>query len=95
MQITNKNSINPVNKTNNNLTTQPKVQENLISPSEAMSIAASNNPVSGATPGTPKLVTQNGNQIYIVPLIDQGKTVGEIDVDAVTGQNLGGSDTSS
>jgi hypothetical protein len=28
--------------------------------------------------------------VYIVPVIDNGTTVGEITIDAITGENLGG-----
>ncbi|WJI09981.1 PepSY domain-containing protein [Methanobacterium sp. CWC-01] len=44
----------------------------------------------GATAGTPQLTNVNGKQVYIVPIVLNGKTVGEIEIDATTGQNLGG-----
>jgi len=40
--------------------------------------------------GTPKLVKQDKRLVYIVPIMENGKNVGEIDIDAETGANLGG-----
>ena len=71
------------NITNNN--TQTK-----ISSTEAQKIASKYIEVSTATAGTPKLVNQDNNLVYIVPVIDNGTTVGEITIDAITGENLGG-----
>ena len=71
------------NITNNN--TQTK-----ISSAEAQKIASKYIEVSTATAGTPKLVNQDNNLVYIVPVIDNGTTVGEITIDAITGENLGG-----
>jgi len=44
----------------------------------------------GASPGTPKLVKYNGKRVYIVPVIQNRLKVGEIDIDAKNGKNLGG-----
>lgn len=44
----------------------------------------------GATAGTPKLKTMNGKQTYIVPVNLNGDQVGEIWIDAQTGENIGG-----
>jgi hypothetical protein len=44
----------------------------------------------GASPGTPKLVKYNGKRVYIVPVIQNKIKVGEIDIDAKNGKNLGG-----
>ena len=71
------------NITNNN--TQAK-----ISSEEAQKIASKYIEVSTATAGTPKLVNQDNNLVYIVPVIDNGTNVGEITIDAITGANLGG-----
>ena len=71
------------NITNNN--TQTK-----ISSTEAQKMASKYIEVSTATAGTPKLVNQDNNLVYIVPVIDNGTTVGEITIDAITGENLGG-----
>ncbi|MGZ7135923.1 MAG: PepSY domain-containing protein, partial [Methanobacterium sp.] len=61
-----------------------------ITPAQAKSIAQKSIEQPGATTGTPKLKTVNGTKIYIVPVIDNGKTAGEIWIDAQTGENIGG-----
>jgi uncharacterized membrane protein YkoI len=71
-------------KTTNNIT------KTKISSEEAQKIASKYIQVSTATAGTPKLVNQDNNLVYIVPVIDKGSTVGEISIDAQTGKNLGG-----
>lgn len=71
------------NITNNN--TQTK-----ISSAEAQKLASKYIEVSTATAGTPKLVNQDNNLVYVVPVMDNGTIVGEITIDAITGENLGG-----
>ena len=44
----------------------------------------------GATAGTPELVKQDNKKVYIVPVIYQSRNVGEIDLDAYNGKNIGG-----
>lgn len=61
-----------------------------ISSAEAQKIASQYIEVSTATAGTPTLVSQDNNLVYIVPVLDNGTTVGEITIDAITGENLGG-----
>ena len=61
-----------------------------ISSSEAKSIAQKYIKQEGATAGTPRLVTLNGKRVYIVPVEINGQAVGEIYIDPVTGENLGG-----
>lgn len=61
-----------------------------ISSSEAKAIAQQSIVQEGASAGTPKLITSNGKQIYLVPVILNGNQVGEIYVDSQTGENLGG-----
>ncbi len=61
-----------------------------ISSSEAKSIAQKSILQEGATAGTPKLITSGGKKIYLVPIIMNGKQVGEIYIDPQTGENLGG-----
>jgi cytoskeletal protein RodZ len=79
---------NSTNSTNNS--TQ-NTSSTLISASEAQQIARGYIETTGVTAGTPKLVTESGTQVYIVPLIDTNNTaVGEIDIDAKTGANIGG-----
>ncbi len=61
-----------------------------ISSSEAKAIAQKSILQEGATAGTPKLITSNGEQIYVVPVMLNGEQVGEIYIDPQTGENLGG-----
>jgi len=75
--------------TNNNTSTNSSVQTK-ISSAEAMKIANKYIESPGATAGTPELVKQDNKYVYIVPVIDNGTNVGEIDIDATTGANLGG-----
>ena len=74
-----------------NQTTPTKVQENLISASEARKIAKTYILEPEASAGTPKLVIAQGKQIYIVPIIVKGQKIGELYFDAQTGRNLGAS----
>lgn len=91
------------NDTNNNSTVQVVSQNtaqntsnnntntgNMISSEEAKKIATKYIDSPGATAGTPKLVKQDNKYVYIVPVMDKGQNVGEIDIDAITGANLGG-----
>lgn len=64
--------------------------QKLISASEAQSTAQKYIQEPGATAGNPDLKTLNGEQVYVVPVILNGKTVGEIDIDAISGNNVGG-----
>ncbi|MCZ3365017.1 MULTISPECIES: PepSY domain-containing protein [Methanobacterium] len=66
-------------------TTKPK-----ITSEEAQKIAQKYINVEGATAGTPKLIKTDGQYIYVVPVIDNGTNVGEIDINAITGKNVGG-----
>jgi uncharacterized membrane protein YkoI len=84
------NSENQVNGSVNNTTSNSNNTQTHISPSEAQKIAKTYIQVSGAAAGTPKLVNQDGKLVYIVPVIVKGTSVGEIDIDAKTGKNLGG-----
>src|SRR5664280_1603987 len=92
-----KNSTNTSNSTNPqkvidkvNITTNNNNSQTTITPAEAQKIAKTFIKVSGATAGTPKLVNQEGTLMYIVPVINNNTVVGEIDIDAKTGKNLGG-----
>lgn len=62
----------------------------IISPAEAQEIAAKYIEQAGATPGTPNLISQDGKKVYVVPVILNNTNVGEIDIDAQSGSNLGG-----
>ena len=89
---TTNNTTNPVTQqivTNTNNTTDNSTNTNITS-EEAQKIASKYIEVSGAIAGTPTLTKQDNKLIYIVPVIDNGKNVGEIDIDAQTGENLGG-----
>jgi uncharacterized membrane protein YkoI len=71
-------------------TTTYKGIQTKITPAEAQKIANKYIEVSNATAGTPNLVKQSGKLVYIVPVVSNGINVGEIDIDAQTGKNLGG-----
>ena len=62
---------------------------NIISTVEAQEIASKYIEQTGTTPGIPKLVTQEGKKVYMIPVIEKKKNVGEIDLDAHNGSNLG------
>ena len=62
----------------------------IISSQEAQKIASKYIQVSEATTGTPKLMELNGEKVFIVPVVIKGTIVGEIDIDAKTGKNVGG-----
>lgn len=63
----------------------------IIPASQARKMAGQYIEEPGATAGTPELITSGNKKIYLVPVIYNGKKVGEIEIDAVTGENLGGS----
>ena len=89
---TTNNTTSPVTQqivTNTNNTTDNSPNTNITS-AEAQKIASKYIAVSGAIAGTPTLTKQDNKLVYIVPVIDNGKNVGEIDIDAQTGKNLGG-----
>ena len=82
-----------INNTTQNLNNDKSTQTTTkvaISAAQAMKIANSYIEVSNATAGTPSLVKEDNKLVYIVPVIDNGNNVGEIDIDAQTGANLGG-----
>jgi len=62
----------------------------IISKEEAKRIAQQYIEEPGAVAGEPVLVNYNGKLVYIVPILLNGERVGEIYIDAKTGQNLGG-----
>ena len=61
-----------------------------ISATKAKVIAQKYIEQDGATAGTPILKKVNGKQTYIVPVNMNGEHVGEIWIDAQTGENIGG-----
>ena len=85
IQQVNNNTTQNINSNTTKTSTKPA-----ISSAEAMKIANGYIQVSTATAGTPSLVKQDNRMVYIVPVIDNGTNVGEIDIDAQTGANLGG-----
>ena len=89
---------NPDNSTSNS---NEEIQQNAadnsseetnetISAAKAKTIAEKYIEEPGASAGTPKLSKQDGKLVYTVPVIYNGETVGEIEIDAQTGKNLGG-----
>ncbi len=82
--------INNVTTKNTNSDTTKTTTKTAISSAEAMKIANGYIQVSTATAGTPSLVNQDNKMVYIVPVMENGTNVGEIDIDAQTGANLGG-----
>ncbi len=65
-------------------------QSGLISSEEAKKIAQRYIEEPGAVAGEPVPGTSEGKPIYTVPVLLNGKNVGEIYIDAKTGENLGG-----
>ena len=61
-----------------------------VSPSEAQNIAQGYIKEEGAKAGTPRLVNIGGEPVYVVPIEKDGKIIGEIHIDPVTGKNMGG-----
>lgn len=82
--------INNATTKDTNSDTTKTTTKTAISSAEAMKIANGYIQVSTATAGTPSLVNQDNKMVYIVPVMDNGTNVGEIDIDAQTGANLGG-----
>ncbi|MGV8143769.1 MAG: PepSY domain-containing protein [Methanothermobacter sp.] len=74
-------------KVNNSENIQVKT---MISASEAKSIAEKYIEEPNATAGTPRLVEIEGQMIYVVPVMMNGENVGQIEIDAYTGENVGG-----
>jgi len=76
--------------TNTNTATKKENINKIISASKAKEIAQKYILVSNATAGTPKLIKSGQTMIYVVPIVDNGQVVGEIEIDAQTGKNVGG-----
>lgn len=74
----------------NNTTQQNTTEQTKISSEQAQEIAQKFIEQPGATAGTPQLTEISGKSIYVVPVMVDGKSVGEIEIDAQTGENLGG-----
>jgi len=61
-----------------------------ISPSEAQKIAETYVKEPGAKVGIPRLDESRGKMVYSVPIQINGTNVGEIYINAITGENMGG-----
>lgn len=83
----NTNTNNTMQNTTGNNTTQNNTN---ISSAEAKNIAQKYIEEPGATAGEPMLKDEDGNPVYIVPIMLNNNIVGEIIIDAQTGENLGG-----
>jgi uncharacterized membrane protein YkoI len=87
------NSVNQqkqLNNQNNNSSNSNTTTTTGISASKAQEIAKKYIEEPGAKAGTPKIINVNGKKVYVVPVMLNGEQVGEIDLDAQTGKNLGG-----
>jgi len=65
-------------------------REHLLTPSTVKILAKKYIQQQGAILGTPELTKEGGKKIYVVPVILNNSRVGEIDIDAHSGKNLGG-----
>ena len=81
---------NTTNNTATNSSNETKNIKNLISPAEAQEIAEKFIKEPGATAGIPKWEELDGEVVYIVPVVINGTNVGEITINAITGENMGG-----
>lgn len=79
-----------ISNNNNNGSNSAGTDQKLISASDAQSIAQKYIEEPGATAGTPVLKDENGEKVYVVPVILNGSIVGQINIDAQTGNNVGG-----
>lgn len=86
----NNSDINQINNTSQTNTSQNETGQNMISAQEAQNIAQQYIEEPNATAGTPRLVEEDGKKIYIVPVLINGSSVGQIEIDAYTGKNVGG-----
>ena len=66
------------------------VYPKILTPQEAQKIAEKYIKAPEATAGIPKLVEEDGKKVYVVPVVDHKQNVGEIQIDAHNGKNLGG-----
>ena len=64
--------------------------KNMISSAEAQEIAEKYIKEPGAIAGTPEWKEIDDELVYIVPVIMNGTNVGEITINAITGENMGG-----
>lgn len=79
------------NSKSNSISTSDKInQTKRISAAKAKKIAQKYIEEPGATAGTPKLSKVSGKYVYTVPVMLNGTNVGEIDINAYNGKNVGG-----
>lgn len=64
--------------------------QNKISAEDAKKIAQKYIEEPGTNAGKPKLIKTGGRYMYVVPVMENGTNVGEINIDAITGKNVGG-----
>ena len=83
------NSNNTMNSTNSSKGYKGGV-EIKITPTEAQKIAETYVKEPGAKVGIPQLDEINGQLVYTVPIQINGTNVGEISINAMTGENMGG-----
>lgn len=74
-------TINSSNKTKN--------INHILSPLEAQEMAEKYIEEPGATAGTPEWKEIDDEIVYIVPVVMNGTNVGEITINAITGENMG------
>ncbi len=65
-------------------------QNSTISSEDAQKIAKQFILTPGVIAGEPTLVRSDGQTFYIIPIMSDGKIVGELYIDAFTGENMGG-----
>lgn len=89
LQIPTENNTYSLNSTNASNGTKGGVKIK-ISPSEAQKIAETYVKQPGAKVGIPQLDEVDGQMVYTVPIMINGSNVGQININAVTGKNMGG-----
>lgn len=84
------NNITKTEKIQNTTSKDTNANKTHVSTEDAKNIASKYIEEPGASPGSPKIVYIDGKPVYVVPVIKNGKQVGEIYIDVKTGKNLGG-----
>lgn len=89
--VTNKNTNTIVKSNINNVKTDKHtIKDSILTPLVAKLLAKKYIKQQGTTAGTPNLIKEDGKKVYIVPVLMNKTVVGEIDIDAHSGKNLGG-----
>jgi hypothetical protein len=76
------NTTNSINKIKN--------LKHILSPAEAQKMAKKYIKEPGVSLGTPELKEIDDETVYVVPVVTNGTNVGEITINAITGENRGG-----